>query len=68
MNQGIFEHKAYYAACSKCGRPYKDKYGFTHAESMEAFIYRLTKNGWFADHVYALCPSCFGGSDDRTGM
>ena len=58
MEQGIFETKAYSAACSICGKPYRDNSGFQFVESIESFIYRLSQHSWFADHVYAICPAC----------
>jgi len=60
---GIKEHKGYSAECSQCERPYAEQGQFIFFESIETFIHRLSRHNWFADHIYALCPRCWGKSE-----
>jgi len=63
MDIGISEHTGYSAVCSQCGRPFAEADRAIFFESIEAFIYRLSKHNWFADHKYAFCPRCWGKND-----
>jgi hypothetical protein len=61
MNPGILEHRSYSAECSICQKLFREGNDIVFMESIEEFICRLGRHQWFADHVYALCPSCFNG-------